>query len=112
MPSWARNVVRSTQTMHHHTRWRRVSPTQVHAELDIAPVGMPVRARGVGSIVELSPRKTRMTLTFHVRCRVPFLGPGVTRLFADQVREALRADHAFTLDYLAASAAPAHDRSR
>jgi len=49
------------------------------------------------TVVELGPDHTRLTLTFDVTSRLP----GVARLFAGQVQSALRADHAFTLRYLA-----------
>jgi hypothetical protein len=103
LPAWARPFVGHQQLICQHTRWRRVGPTHIEAELDLAPVGMQVHAHGVGSVVELSACRTRMTLRFDVQCTLPALGDKAARLFADQVREALRADHAFTQAYLAAS---------
>jgi hypothetical protein len=41
-----------------------------------------------------------MNLTWQVKSRVPLIGDRIERLFADQVRTALDADHAFTLQYL------------
>jgi hypothetical protein len=104
LPRWARAVLRGTQPMHHHTRWSRAGAARVEAELDIAPVGIPVRAHGVGSVAELAPDRTRLTLDFDVECRLPVVGAEVARVFAEQVKAALRADHAFTLEYLAANA--------
>jgi predicted RNA methylase len=101
MPAWARVLSGVRQTMHHHTRWERVSPTRIDAEVDISPVGKPVRVHGIGTVVELSPDRTRMTLDFNVECNVPAIGPKVARLFADQMKQALREDHRFTLNYLA-----------
>jgi hypothetical protein len=100
LPAWVRRMVGDRQTLRHRTRWRRVSPTRVTAELDISPTGLPVRARGVGTIVESAPRMTRMTLAWQVSSRVPMMGAKIERLFADQVRTALDDDHAFTLQYL------------
>jgi hypothetical protein len=45
-----------------------------------------------------------MLLTWRVQSRVPVIGGKVERLFADQVRNALEADHAFTLQNLMAIA--------
>jgi hypothetical protein len=59
-----------------------------------------VRARGVGTIVEIAPELTRMNLTWQVKSIVPVIGDKIERLFADQVRTALDADHAYTLQYL------------
>jgi hypothetical protein len=100
LPPWVRTMVGGKQTLRHRTRWRRVSPTRINAELDIEPIRLPVRARGVGTIVEIAPERTRMNLTWQVKSRVPLIGDRIERLFADQVRTALDADHAFTLQYL------------
>jgi hypothetical protein len=100
LPPWVRTMVGGKQTLRHRTRWRRVSPTRINAELDIEPIRLPVRARGVGTIVEIAPERTRMNLTWEVKSRVPLIGDKIERLFADQVRTALDADHAFTLQNL------------
>jgi hypothetical protein len=100
LPTWVRAMVGGTQTLRHRTRWQRVGPTRVNAELDIEPIGLPVRARGVGTIVEIAPELTRMNLTWQVKSIVPVIGDKIERLFADQVRTALDADHAYTLQYL------------
>jgi hypothetical protein len=100
LPAWVRATVGGRQTLRHRTRWRRESPTRVTAELEIAPIGLPVQAHGVGTIVEVGPATTRMTLTWRVTSKVPMVGERIERLFADQVRTALDDDHAFTLRYL------------
>lgn len=100
LPAWVRPMVGSQQTLRHRTWWQRVGPTRVTAELDIAPASLPVRARGVGTIVETAPGTTRMTLSWQVKSGLPVLGAKVERLFADQLRAALHDDHAFTLRYL------------
>jgi hypothetical protein len=99
LPRWSRAFVGSEQTLRHHTVWRRIGPAQATAELDISPTGLPVRAQGTATIVESGPESTRMLLTWRVQSRVPVIGGRVERLFADQVRNALEADHAFTLQY-------------
>jgi hypothetical protein len=100
LPTWVRRMVGGQQTLRHHTRWRRVSPTRVTADLDISPIRLPVRAHGDGTIVEIAPGRTRMTLDWHVTSIVPLMGGTVERLFAAQVRAALDDDHAFTRQYL------------
>jgi|GEM_PF-738705 len=102
LPAWARVLSGRQQTMRHHSRWERAGPKQINAELDISPVGVPISAHCVGSVVELSQSLSRLTLRFDVNCDVPMVGTNVARLFAQQVKEALRADHAFTLGYLEA----------
>lgn len=103
LPLWARWLVRSEQTLRHQSAWRRVGPAQVAAELDILPVGVPVRAHGSGTIVEAAPGTTRMVLTWHVDS---MLGEKVERLFANQIRTALEDDHTFTLQYLQRAKVP------
>jgi hypothetical protein len=97
LPLWARWLVRGEQTLRHRTAWRRVGPAQAAAELDILPVGVPVRAHGGGTIIEAAPGATRMVLTWQVDS---ILGENVERLFANQIRTALEDDHTFTLQYL------------
>jgi hypothetical protein len=97
LPPWARWLARSKQTLRHRTVWRRIGPAQVAAELDIALIGLPVHAHGVGTIVEPAPGTTRMVLAWRVES---MLGRRVERLLADQIRAALDDDHAFTLRYL------------
>jgi len=97
LPSWMRLLARDQQTLQHRTAWRRVGAKQAAAELDILPLGLPVRAHGSGTIVEAAPGSTRMVLTWQVDS---ILGAKVERLFADQIRAALADDHAFTLQYL------------
>lgn len=94
LPVWARAFVRSTQTLGHHSTWRRVDATRAEAELEIAAQGLPVRARAEGVIAESGTGRCRMTLTWQVDSR---FGVRVAQLFADQVRQALAADHAYTL---------------
>jgi hypothetical protein len=105
LPAWARVLVGSQQTLRHRTAWRRIGPTQASAELEISPDGLPVRARGLATIVELGPQSTRLRLTWQVQSGVPMIGHRVERLFANELRSALDADHAFTLQYLKALAA-------
>jgi hypothetical protein len=105
LPAWAARFAAGRQRMRHRSTWWRVSPTRVDAELDIVAVGLPVSAHATGSAIELQPDLTRLTLSLEVKCWLPGLGATVARLFAQQIQEALRADHAFTLGYLERAAA-------
>lgn len=100
LPVWARFLSGNQQAMHHHTRWRRAGLARVDAEFDISALGIPVSARGTGTVVELSPGHSRMTLHFDVRSASAALQSSVARVFAQQVKHALQEDHAFTLAYL------------
>jgi len=97
LPPLMRLMARSEQTLQHRTKWRRVDPKHVTAELDILPLGLPVRAHGGGTIVESRRGATRMVLTWQLHS---VLGEKSERVFADQIRAALDDDHAFTLQYL------------
>jgi hypothetical protein len=97
LPGWAHIFAGREQTLRHHTAWRRVDPERIDAELEIVPVGLPVRARGTGAIVELAARTSRMSLTWRVDSILPVWGGRVERLFAEQVQIALEQDHRFTL---------------
>jgi hypothetical protein len=100
LPAWARAVAGSRQALHHVTHWRRIDATHATGELEIAAVGLPVHAQGAGAIAERADGRTRMTLEWQVSARLPVVGRALERLFADQLRQALDADHAFTLAYL------------
>jgi hypothetical protein len=109
VPAWARRLVGREQMLRQRTRWRRASAGRVEARLQIVPVGLPVQAQGTGSIVELDAGTSRMTLVWRVESSLPVLGGRVERLFADQVRASLDADHAFTVAFLQ-QAMTAHGR--
>lgn len=100
LPAWMRSLIGREQTLQHRTQWRRVNRMQVTAEIDVSPVGLPVRAHGVGRIVETATGATRMELEWRVQSALPVVGARVELLFADQVRAALAEDHQFTLKYL------------
>ncbi|MGH8541129.1 MAG: DUF2505 domain-containing protein [Stenotrophobium sp.] len=99
VPEWALKFISAEQTVRHHTRWRRTSPTEVRAELHINPQGLPVNIAGTGTICEAAGH-TRMDLSFDIDCKIPLLGGKIAKLFAEQIRQALVDDHAFTLRYL------------
>jgi hypothetical protein len=99
LPAWTRVLIGREQTLRHRTRWRRIGPLRVGAELEISPVGLPVRAHGAGTIVQTAAA-TRMVLSWRVTSTLPVLGRAAERLFARELRAALDADHAFTLRYL------------
>jgi hypothetical protein len=104
IPAWARCLLGREQTLCHDSAWRRVLPCRVDARLEITPVGLPVQARGTGSIVELPAGTSRMTLSWQIDSSLPMLGRRVERLFAEQVRTALDEDHRFTVRFLRQSA--------
>jgi hypothetical protein len=100
LPAWARPFAAGKRTLRQRTRWQRVAPARIDAQLEITPSGLPVKARAAGTVVELAPQHALMSLDFTVECKLPVLGGRIARLFAGQVREAMQADHAFTLAYL------------
>lgn len=100
LPVWTRQLLARQQTLRHRSRWRRVSLRQISAELEITPVGLPLQARGGGNLVQTAPALTLMTLRWQVTSPMLLIGSKIERLFARQLRQALDADHAFTLQYL------------
>ena len=102
LPLWARIFCARRQTIRHHTRWQRVGPDRIDVELGILALGGLLSARGSGSVVEPSPGRSRMSLHFEVTSTAAALSSRAARLFAQQIRRALRADHAFTLEHLRA----------
>jgi hypothetical protein len=102
LPVWARAFAPARQRMRHRTRWRRAGPHRIDAELDIRAVGEHVAATGRGSVIELSPTRSRMSLRFDVTCTSRAFKSRVETVFARQVQHALRVDHAYTLDHLRA----------
>jgi hypothetical protein len=109
LPWWARVLSGSTQAMRQHTRWTRVGRDRVDAVLHIRALGRGVVATGAGSVREMSPTHSRLTLHFDVRTTSPAVPAGVAEVFARQVAHALEADHAFTVDYLRAGSPRTQD---
>lgn len=99
VPEWARKFVKPEQTMRHHTRWKR-SGAQVQSTLSVVPVGVPVTVEGTGRIQQTGTDTTRVTLNFEVSCKIPLVGGKVAQLFAEQLKIALEADYAYTLQHL------------
>jgi len=100
VPAWARVFFVGSHVLHHQTRWTRVDPRNVEVELEIWPLGAPVRAQGGGAVIELSDRSTQLNLSFAVKCDIPAVGPKVAQIFANQMKRALDQDHGFTVSYL------------
>jgi len=100
LPGFARKLIGAEQTMTHHSRWRRIGPTEVRGELTITAVGRPVRIVGTASLVPSGEGASRLSFAFDITSAVPLLGGKIARLFAEQVEAALKADHGFTLGYL------------
>lgn len=103
LPMWIRALVGPTLTLRHRTAWRRDGPTNATATFDISPKGLPLRAQGLASIVELGANLTRMRMNWRVASTAPVIGDIVEHLLAEQVQAALDADHAFTLQFLASA---------
>lgn len=102
LPAWARRFATRAQVLHQRSRWRRLGPRRADVQLDVEPSRLPLRARCRGEAVEQGPGCTRLAWHVRVRCDVPLVGAAAARLFARELRGALDADHAFTLDHLAA----------
>lgn len=101
LPWWARPFVPAGQTIRQHTTWTRVGPAAAQADLEIAPVGLPVAAHGRGLATEQPAGATRLSLHWTLSSSV---GDRAAQLLAAEVRDALDADHLFTLGYLARAA--------
>jgi len=101
LPIWARALQGQTLTLRHRSAWRRADPTQVVAEIDVSSRHPPIRANGVGKIIETAAQASRMSFDWKVTAALPLAGRRVASLFAEQLRKALDDDYAFTLRYLA-----------
>lgn len=102
LPPWAGGLLGHWQLMRHRSRWLRMDAARVDVALEIRMAARPVRAEGVGRLVERSPDCSELTLEFQAKCGIPVVGDEVARLFAQAVRQVLEDDFAFTVDYLAA----------
>jgi hypothetical protein len=100
VPAWARVFFAGSHVLHHHSRWTRVDSRSVEVEMQIWPLGAPVRAQGRGFVVELPDKSTHLRLSVAVQSDVPAVGSKVAQIFAKQMIRALDQDHYFTLSYL------------
>ena len=101
VPDWARKLVARDYVMHHENRCQRRSPQEAVVSLRIKPLGSPVDISARGTLAETGRSHTRLELEFEVQCSIPIVGKKVAEIFAAKIREALREDHDFTLDYIA-----------
>lgn len=100
LPAWAAPLVGGSLVLRQHSVWTRSAPGRVEGTLAIRlPAGAAV-AEGSGEVAERGRDRSVMRFTWRVRSRLPVLGPRIARVFSDQVRAALAADHAFTVDHL------------
>lgn len=102
LPAWARVLSGPRQLLQQRTRWTRVGPQRVDAELTILAPGTSASATATGTVVALSTKHSRMTLHIRVASTSAILGSAIAEAFARQLKHALRQDHAFTLDELRA----------
>jgi hypothetical protein len=105
LPAWARWLSGRPQRLTHHTCWTRAGAKQVDVELRVSTQDHAVDADATGSVIELDSGRTRMRLSVTVNCSVPALGRQIAKVFADQMKQALEQDHAFTVRYLMRAAA-------
>jgi hypothetical protein len=101
VPAWARPLMEGEQRMRQYGLWRRINATRIEAELEIGLMDLPISAKAAGIGLAVGPEQTRLAFRFDVTCRLLAFRGTAARLFADQVRAAMREDHAFTLAYLA-----------
>jgi len=109
LPAWARWLSGRPQRLTHHTCWTRVGAKRVDVELRVSTQDHAVDADATGSVIELDAGRTRMRLSVAVTCSVPVAGGQIAKVFADQMKQALEQDHAFTVRYLMRDAAPSAD---
>ncbi len=100
VPDWARKLVGRDYVMRHENRCRRLTAHTAAVHLSITPLGSPVSIAAQGSLNEVAPGQCRLALEFDVECALPLIGKKVAELFAGKIREALREDHDFTLEYI------------
>lgn len=110
LPAWAGALVGHRLVMRQRSRWLRVDAARVDVLLEIRMAARPVRAEGVGRLVERSLECSELTLEFQATCAIPVVGDEVSRLFAQAVRQVLEEDFAFTVDYLAAGGGRSRQR--
>lgn len=100
LPEPLRGHVPESVVLHHQTRWWRTGPGTAKLDVKVAPAALPLRAEASGSLLQLSPDCTEMQMHWLLHCDLPWLADGALRLFEQQMRRALRRDHAFTLGWL------------
>lgn len=101
IPRWMRRWVGERQTLRHHTQWHRAGLITATAEIEIAPINLPVHARATGQIYDRRPHSTRMALRWTVRSDVPIVADRVEAQFGREVLQAMREDQRFTDRYVA-----------
>jgi Protein of unknown function (DUF2505). len=88
-------VIERTET------WTRKEPGRYAGDAQVAIKGTPASAVGGMRLRDLDPSLSELVVRTDVTVKVPIIGGKIESVVAEQVRELLRIETEFTLDWLA-----------
>mgnify|MGYP001627425191 CR=1 FL=1 len=104
IPALVKKFLPARQTLHYDSRWERLSPALARFTLDIRPDDLPVTVRGEGELRDTGSAASRLTIGFEVSVQAALVARPAEAMILALIERSFRADHAFTLRYLADNA--------
>lgn len=100
MPSIVRNVLPGDIVIERAERWSRRAPGHYTGDVDVTIRGTPASADGGMRLQDLASGGSEFVVHAVASVRVPLIGGKIEGVIADQVRQLLAAETAFTLEWL------------
>lgn len=100
MPSIVRNALPGDIVIERAERWSRRAPGHYTGDVDVTIRGTPASADGGMRLQDLAAGGSELVVRAEATVRVPLIGGKIEGVIADQVRQLLAAETAFTLEWL------------
>jgi hypothetical protein len=101
LPAFARAVLGDSNTLTQVEEWEAAGPDGRAGTFSVRGTGAPVTIDGTSEIVpDADGQGCRVLINGTVRTRVPVVGGRIATLVAERTKEAIAAEHAFTVDWI------------
>lgn len=101
IPALVQRFLHPEQALRYVSSWNRITPEHADFVLEIIAHGLPIHVRASGTLRQADSNHSSMALEFDVRASIPLLGGKIETMVIQQIEKSFRADHAYTLQYLA-----------
>ncbi|HVL83053.1 MAG TPA: DUF2505 domain-containing protein [Pseudonocardia sp.] len=100
LPSMVRSFLAGDLVIERHERWTREASGRYTGEVDVTIRGTPASAAGGMRLHDVDAGGSELLVRADARVDVPFIGGRIEEVIAEQVRNLLTAETAFTLEWL------------
>ena len=101
LPQVVRNFLSGDIVIERTETWTRKKPGRFDGEAQVLIKGTPASAVGGMRLRDLDPMLSELVVRTDVTVKVPIIGGKIESVVAEQVKELLRIETEFTLDWLA-----------